>query len=201
MRVSLSVGTAVLVAVLAPPASAHQKRPARSVVVQMEGDRVMVLWRAELYGRPAALLHAIHDLDHNGRLDPNEQMLAAGAVATKAMAGIEIRLGDARLDVKDLEARLEGPLTGSGLTALALATSIPGAPPAAFRRTLTLMVDHGGDLGVSAQGLDDWRVVAASKGAIGPDGSLATAVTLALGQRLVLTFERVGAGSDHGDHH
>jgi len=173
---------------VAAPAAAHVKAPKRAVILQVDDQGLAVLWRAEVSGRDAMLLHSLHDRDRDGALRGMEGKRAAAVILAKAMSGTKIRWEGRAVPYNVEQVELEGePESGQTLAAVALLSiEVP-----AFHGAVTVEVQKGGELQVDAQCKAPWTVTAVDRGTVAPGrDSLVAPVMLRAGTSLRMTVER-----------
>jgi len=187
-----------LAALVAAPLAldAHTRRPTRAVVLQMDAVGAVTLWEAMVPGAPAELMGAFYDLNHDGQFDAREGKALSQTIISKSLNGVRLSWNGMPAAVASIESLLDRDVSaGEPLVALALA---PLAIEPAQVGVLSLAVEHGGDLEVQVQGLDDWYLVGTDRGRLAVDGrGLAAPVALRAGERIQLVMERLGDGPGH----
>lgn len=105
---------------------AHDIRPERDMVIQLDGQGGAILWRVQMTGWRADVMGAVHDVDRDRQLTHFEEQRLAAALLQKGMHGVTVwvdgaSLADRSMGVPPLQITMDKSAMANGqLIALGL---------------------------------------------------------------------------------
>lgn len=186
----------------ASSACAHKPPSERALLLQLDQDGAVALWRLKLGGPKSQLLRVAHDTDRDGQFSASERRRLALALLSRAVGGVRFFWDGREVAATGLAPRLEqgGPqnqVSALGLSQLQL-------PQRARTRDGELEVrlaagERRAPLRIMLQALGPWRVVDAGAGGLAADGQgLDRTVLLEPGEALRVRLARRLTEADRG---
>jgi hypothetical protein len=164
-RITLLLPLLTLLLCAVSTGHAHEIEPLRTVIVQVESDRIdiMVLFE-EPPGPRAGLLLARYDLDQNGQLEGFEAELAGREMLPRMLSGMQFEVVGERPATGEPEIKFQVTPT-RGITAAAFVSYELPAMPADATRTIVVRnfpVSHAMSAEVLIRAGSDLQIISSS---------------------------------------